>query len=66
VQLVEPEGEEPFKAKADALLGIDLRIEPSARHYQFAVLKQPVGPPQSRDHDSNGRTRTSARITATS
>jgi hypothetical protein len=29
VQLVEPEGEEPFKAKADALLGIDLRSEPT-------------------------------------
>ena len=29
VQLVEPEGEEPFKANADALLGIDLRSEPT-------------------------------------
>jgi hypothetical protein len=38
VQLVEPEGEEAFKAKVGALLGIDLRIEPSARHHQFAVL----------------------------
>jgi len=32
------QGEEVFAAKVGALLGIDLRIEPSARHYQFAVL----------------------------
>jgi hypothetical protein len=41
VLLVEPEGEEPFEAKVDELLGIDWMVEPSERHYAFAVLYDP-------------------------
>ena len=66
MQLVEPEGEEAFQAKVGALLGIDLRIEPSARHYRFAVLYNPSDHRKVVIDDSDGRTRTSARITATS
>jgi hypothetical protein len=41
VLLVEPDGEEPFEAKVDELLGYTWKVEPSERHYQFVVLYDP-------------------------
>ena len=38
---VEPEGEEPFEAKVDELLGWRETVEPSERHYRFVVLYDP-------------------------
>jgi Short C-terminal domain len=38
---VEPDGQEPFEAKVEEMLSYHMNVEPSERHYRFAVLYDP-------------------------
>jgi hypothetical protein len=40
---VEPDGQEPFEAEVEEMLSYRMNVEPSERHYRFAVLYDPSG-----------------------